>query len=183
MRGPALSFSLLLLAAGCAPAPAPVVITPALLDSAPRYRMVLIAPQGGKPDQVIREFSAQVERVLAERGMVAAAEWETPTLQVTVAARWVSVTNTPGTNFNVRYGGSCAGSNWDAGHCTPLDMAPLTPASGYSTDALALGLQVRDLGTGRVLVQRPIGEVMSKGGVPAEVARVNVLQALGTFGR
>lgn len=183
MRGPVLFCSLLFLVAGCVPAQAPAVISPAHLDAATRYRLVLIAPEGSKPDQTIRQFGAQVERVLAERGMVAAAEWETPTLQVTVAGRWVSIASAPPTNFNMRYGSTCAGANWDAGHCTPLDMAPLVPSSGSSTEAMALGLQVRDLGSGNVLVQHFIGEVPASGEVPAETARVHVLRALGTFGR
>jgi hypothetical protein len=76
-------------AAACAPAPNPnAVITPALLEHAPRYRLVFDQRSSeGVSAKVVDQAGLLLQEELAARGFLLAAPWETATVEFKYAVR------------------------------------------------------------------------------------------------
>lgn len=175
------SLSLCFVAAivACAPAPAPAVVTPELLDHAPRYR--LVSPRGTDLAS-IKDFSAAVQQELALRGMLLAAPWETPTLQVSIASTAVRVRYEPAFAAGpTMQRAGCSGASYDSGHCTPLDGPSLVPSQGNYLTGEDFSLRIQEIGSGSVLFDRSALAPAPARGIPMYRYRLLAKQVLGGF--
>lgn len=174
-----LGLSFLLSAVACAPAPRQVVLTPELLDHAPRY--VLLAPQGSD-SATVQEMAQVLQQELAERGMLLAAPWEAPTLQVILASRESAVPYNGGMSIiPVANRGICVDASADTGHCTPLDGPRITPQSPSMIPVVEIALQIRQIASGDVVLARRMTAGRAVSGIPIYQARYLVKEALGSF--
>lgn len=125
MRLRHLVSSLVVIGSACAPATSPeAVITPELIESAPRYRLVYQA-RGEEivSAKVVDQVQLFLQRELATRGYLAAAPWEEPTVEVRFAVAELAATQLTGPSqpqmapnpchTDTREADGCAHSVWD----------------------------------------------------------------------
>src|SRR5689334_14232125 len=94
MRLRHLVSALVVIGSACAPATSPdAVITPELIESAPRYRLIYQARgEETVSAKVVDQVQLFLQRELANRGYLAAAPWEEPTVEVRFAVAELAAT-------------------------------------------------------------------------------------------
>jgi hypothetical protein len=142
--------------AGCAPAgPSPAMVAPA--GGEHRYQLVFEVGVGDTPvaDNAVARMALGIERALAERGMLRAAEWEDPTLVVRFrlddgtaagATAGLGVRDLRDQNGWVMDRARCAGADFTPDHCSQLDWVPVMPAAmaGRAPSTVSLSITTRD---------------------------------------
>ncbi len=117
----------------CAPTGGgPVSVAPATTEL--RYRLVMERGVDAIPvsEAAAARMALGIERALAARGMLRAADWETPTLTVRFRMQEEGVA-TPGVsdilsqNSALMYRDRCAGADFTQDHCSQLDAVPVMP--------------------------------------------------------
>lgn len=124
--------TLALLALGCAPAVAPIS-EGAIAQQDLRYRLVLDQPgTPGSPSDAAARMGLAIERALATRGILRAAEWEEATLIVHFTMADL-VENTGGSPFqsgvDSRVWSRAEDQNCNADHCSMAYWSPLMAAA------------------------------------------------------
>jgi hypothetical protein len=169
MRLPALFPVTFLLVAACAFGH-PAEITPATLESGPRYQLTYVTLGSNDVDpKVVDQVAYSIQQELASRGLLLAAPWETPTLEVRFGLRGTNTerfdvrqdgfTNAPAMLIRTqpitysRLSSDCDGSPESKTHCSEFDAAsPLALSSAASSlqRRRTLGVEIRDIGTPHV---------------------------------
>jgi hypothetical protein len=118
-----LPLSLVLTGTACVPSvPPSTVLTPAIIASAPRYRLVYAAPNSGEVSpKLLQQVEFILQDELAARGYLLAAPWEEPTLEVhftlTERSSFTTVMRAPvgegECHTDTREPNGCAHSAWD----------------------------------------------------------------------
>lgn len=123
---------LALLALGCAPSATPISLT-AIDQAEMRYKLVLdpSSGQGSNSDAVAR-MSLAIERALAARGILRAAEWEEATLTVRFAmvdrVETSDVSPVSVNTADARAYDRGGDQNCNADHCSMAYWSPMMPA-------------------------------------------------------